>query len=290
MKLINGIAIPLVAIIVAACSSTSTLENRTEQLRAEFDTLSQQGALQEHAAIEAQQAQDELRTLEQMLDDSADESEIQQQLYLVERQLEVVRETMQMQQADAVIDNAETERKDVIISQTEQKLQQAEQRADMMEVAAINAEEMLAEMQGQVELLQEEVEDLSAEETDRGMVLTLGDILFETDEADLKNSSSNGIAKVAEFLNNYPERQILIEGHTDSTGSAEYNQELSVARAESVKDALVSYGVDHGRIDTDGFGQERPVATNDSDFGRTQNRRVEIVILDDQQGQASVNP
>lgn len=288
MKLFHGITIPLVALLVAACSSTSTLDNRTEQLRAEFDMLSEQGALQEHAAIEGQKARDELERLEEMVDDNADESEIQQQLYMVERQIDVVRETMQMQQADAVIDSADSDRKDVIISQREEELREAESRADMMEVAASNAEQMLAEMQGQVEVLQEEVEDLSATETDRGMVLTLGDILFEVNESDLKNSSTSGINKVAEFLNNYPEREILIEGHTDSTGSAEYNQELSVARAESVKDALVSYGVDSDRIDTDGFGQDRPVADNDTDFGRTQNRRVEIVILDDQEDQASL--
>ncbi len=286
MKLIfKGITLPLCALALVACTATSTLENRTDQLRAEFDLLARQD-VQEHAAIEAQKARDALQKLEQMVDENADDREIQQQLYLTERQIDVVRETMQMQQADALIENAESIRKDVIIGQTEQQLREAESRADMMEVAAVNAEQMLAEMQGQVEMLQEEVEELSAQETDRGMVLTLGDILFETDEADLKSSSGTGITKVAEFLNNYPERQILIEGHTDSTGRAEYNQELSLARAESVKDALVSYGVDSSRIETDGFGQDRPVASNDSDFGRTQNRRVEIVILDGPEPQA----
>lgn len=287
MKIIKGILIPMCAMALAACTSTSTMENRTEQLRAEFDMLSSHG-VQGHAAIEAQKAQEELQTLEQMVDENADDSDIQQQLYLTERQIDVVRETMEMQRADTVIDDAETVRKDLIIGQTEQQLRDAESRADMMEVAAVNAEQMLAEMQGQVEMLQEEVEELSATETDRGMVLTLGDILFETDEADLKNSSSTGITKVAEFLNNYPERKIVIEGHTDSTGSADYNQELSLSRAESVKDALVSYGVDSSRIETDGFGQDRPVASNDTDFGRTQNRRVEIVILDGPERQAGL--
>jgi OOP family OmpA-OmpF porin len=131
------------------------------------------------------------------------------------------------------------------------------------------------------EQLEKELEELRAQKTERGSVLTLGDILFETDKAELLPGAMRTIDKLAEFLRNHPERNIIIEGHTDNTGSATYNLGLSQRRADGVRGVLLERGINSERIVTKGYGQEFPVATNSTSAGRQQNRRVEIIILDE---------
>jgi len=137
----------------------------------------------------------------------------------------------------------------------------------------------------EMEVLNEELEDelagLPARQTDRGLVVTLGEhILFDVDRADIKAGGAQDLARVADFLRNNPARNLVIEGHTDSTASDAYNLALSQRRANAVEDFLISQGVDPLRISSRGYGEQLPVATNDSAAGRQQNRRVELVILD----------
>ncbi|MGH6920705.1 MAG: OmpA family protein, partial [Geminicoccaceae bacterium] len=106
------------------------------------------------------------------------------------------------------------------------------------------------------------------------------DILFDTDRADIKAGGAQELTRIADFLRNNPDRNLLIEGHTDSTASDTYNLALSQRRANAVEDFLISQGVDPLRIGSRGYGEQLPVATNDSAAGRQQNRRVELVILD----------
>jgi outer membrane protein OmpA-like peptidoglycan-associated protein len=126
--------------------------------------------------------------------------------------------------------------------------------------------------------LQRQIDELQAEVTERGLVLTLGDVLFTTGSAELQSGASDRLNKLINFLNEYPERLVLIEGHTDSMGTSEYNQGLSQRRSESVKYYLTQQGIATQRLSTSGMGEDQPIATNDSAAGRLQNRRVEIII------------
>lgn len=108
-------------------------------------------------------------------------------------------------------------------------------------------------------------------------------ILFQTGKADLSESSKDALIKFAKTLNDYPDTDVMIYGHTDNTGSDAINQPLSENRAAAVKDFLVSKGVDTKRITTQGLGSKSPVASNDTDEGRQQNRRVEIAITANEQ-------
>lgn len=134
-------------------------------------------------------------------------------------------------------------------------------------------------LKSQVAELKSELSNLQTRETERGVVVTVGDVLFEVDKADLKAGAIRNLGKLVDFLQGYPEREIRIEGHTDSTGAAEYNLGLSQRRAESVRELLVSRGIQAGRITTEGLGEDYPVASNDTGAGRQQNRRVEIILL-----------
>lgn len=130
----------------------------------------------------------------------------------------------------------------------------------------------------EAEALRRQIAELNAKQTERGLIVTLGDVLFETGKSDLKSSASANLSKLAGFLNQQPERALVIEGHTDSVGSDSYNQELSQRRADSVKAFLISAGVAPNRVTAVGKGESLPVASNDSSSGRQMNRRVEIVI------------
>jgi outer membrane protein OmpA-like peptidoglycan-associated protein len=126
--------------------------------------------------------------------------------------------------------------------------------------------------------LQAEVQDLKAKQTDRGLVLTLGDVLFDTGRATLNPGAAMKLDRLAQFLTEHPDRRVLIEGFTDSVGSDSYNQDLSERRAYAVKGALLARGIDSSRITTEGYGKAYPVASNNDSGGRQLNRRVEVVI------------
>jgi outer membrane protein OmpA-like peptidoglycan-associated protein len=126
--------------------------------------------------------------------------------------------------------------------------------------------------------LQAEVDQLKATKTDRGLVLTLGDVLFDTGRAELNPGASVKLDQLAQFLNEHPDRRVEIDGFTDSVGSDAYNETLSQRRADAVKSALVVRGIDASRINTEGYGKAYPVASNNESGGRQLNRRVEVII------------
>ena len=126
--------------------------------------------------------------------------------------------------------------------------------------------------------LQRQITELNAQATDRGLVVTLGDVLFTTGGSDLKGGATANLSKLAAFLNKYPDRTVAIEGHADNVGNEDYNLSLSQRRADSVKTYLVGEGVGSTRLDASGKGEVSPVAGNDSATGRQQNRRVEVII------------
>jgi outer membrane protein OmpA-like peptidoglycan-associated protein len=117
---------------------------------------------------------------------------------------------------------------------------------------------------------------------DRGLVLTLGDVVFDAGKASLQPSAVTAIDRLAQLLSVYPERSVRIEGHTDSAGDAAKNQLLSQRRAAAVRDALLARGVDAARVQAVGYGATRPIADNRTESGRQKNRRIEIVLSDEQ--------
>jgi outer membrane protein OmpA-like peptidoglycan-associated protein len=129
--------------------------------------------------------------------------------------------------------------------------------------------------------LQAEVNQLKATPTPRGLVLTLGDVLFDTGKAELNPGAGRKLDQLAQFLNEHKDRRVQIDGFTDSVGTDAYNEDLSRRRAGAVKSALLLRGVDSPRIGTEGYGKAYPVATNSDSGGRQLNRRVEVVIGED---------
>ena len=123
-----------------------------------------------------------------------------------------------------------------------------------------------------------QLKDLDAKMTSRGMVATVGDVLFESGQARLLADGSRNMVKLADFFKRNPERTASIEGFTDSVGSALENLDLSGRRANAVMAALIELGVPANRMNAVAFGEEMPTASNSTPTGRQLNRRVEIVF------------
>jgi len=169
-----------------------------------------------------------------------------------------------------------------------QKAARAQAEAEQARAAAAAEAERAARAKADAEQakadadkLTRELSDLKAKQTERGMVLTLGEVLFALGKSDLTAKAVQSVDKLAEFLLKYTNRNVLIEGHTDSTGSDQLNMTLSQNRADAVKAALTAKGVPEGRITTKGYGKKYPMASNDTPSGRSQNRRVEVLILNE---------
>ena len=129
--------------------------------------------------------------------------------------------------------------------------------------------------------MRRQLENLQLRQTESGVVVTLGDVLFETGQTELRDDALESLVEVVDLLQSEPDKFIRIEGHTDSTGNPETNLRISQQRADAVLEALVQLGVDPMRITAIGMGQDFPIATNESDEGRAQNRRVDVILLDD---------
>lgn len=173
--------------------------------------------------------------------------------------------------------SAESAEKERANREAARKAQEAEQARMQAEARAREAERAKAE----VDELLNQLSDLKAKQTERGIVLTMGDVLFAFDKATLSPEAFRNVDKLVDFLQKHPNRSVLIEGHTDSVGSDEYNLNLSEKRADAVKNALVSKGVGEERITPKGYGKKYPVASNNTSEGRQLNRRVEVVVLNE---------
>lgn len=151
------------------------------------------------------------------------------------------------------------------------KAQDASNATDAAQAATASANQAAAELQRQIA-------ELNARETDRGLVVTLGDVLFSTGKSDLRGAAAGHLDKLAAFLARYGDRTVTVEGHTDSVGSDAANLSLSQRRADAVKGYLVAHGIANGRLTAAGMGEGSPVSDNATATGRQQNRRVEVVI------------
>jgi len=134
-------------------------------------------------------------------------------------------------------------------------------------------------MDKQAEELRKDLEGATVERVGEGILITFeSGLLFKTDSYDLAQATKINLSELAGTLTKYDDTDVLIEGHTDDTGTDEHNQNLSQKRADAVQDYLVLQGVGRSRLTIRGYGEDQPVASNDTSTGRSSNRRVEVAI------------
>lgn len=257
--------------LLAGCASTPERPTGLTQAESRLTTLEQDQAATRFAGDDLRAAQTALQRAEAAFEDGADTDTVAHYVTVAEQRLDIAETRRDLGLIRGAIDEAGRARNDMLLAAREQEAEQARMQARA-------ARQELLQAKADAEALAEQIAELEMQQSERGLVLTLGDILFDFDSADLKAGGERTVEKLAEFLNEHADRRVLVEGFTDSVGSDSYNRQLSKRRAESVVNALVDAGVESVRLAARGYGEEYPVASNESEAGRQQNRRVEVVI------------
>ena len=242
-----------------------------EQARTAYAQAEHTPAVVTNAPVPLREAQQALQRAEREWTDHHDTEVVQHLAALATQRVAIAQAAAEKQVADTQIQQATAERDQVLLASRTRDAQQAHQQA---QVATSQAQAATS----QVQQLQHDLAALKAQQTERGLVLTLGDVLFETGKAELRPGVLQHLYPLVTFLQKYPEHRVVIEGHTDSVGSETYNLDLSQRRADAVQDFLLHNGVNPAQLTTRGYGKASPVASNATAEGRQQNRRVELII------------
>lgn len=240
------------------------------------------------AELEMKQASDTLKKADDAYAKDDDDESVTHLAYIANQQVAIAQVTAKRKTAEKAVNSAEAKRNEVRLDartaeadaakrQAAASQQTVDRQATELVIAGINSERDEA-LIAQQEIL---INQLNAKKTARGLVITLGDVLFRTNKAQLQSGGMRNVDKIGDFLKEYPDYKVLVEGYTDSRGSDELNQELSDRRAYAVRTALVDAGVNSDRVRTRGYGEEYPVANNDTASSRQLNRRVEIIMSDE---------
>ncbi len=252
-----------VAMTFAGCASTPTTNPALENARTAVRAAEADPNVGKYAALDLQAAKNELQEAESAAM-KHDEADIVQPAYLAAQTARLAQIKASAKADDARVAAGQTERDRIQLNARTAEVGSAKLARDQATQKA--------------SALQSEVDALNAKPTDRGLVLTLGDVLFDTGKAGLNPGASRNLDQLVQFLTEHEDRRVEIDGYTDSVGADSFNLDLSQRRADTVKSVLVSRGIDSSRIVSRGYGKEFEVASNSEAGGRQLNRRVEIVI------------
>jgi outer membrane protein OmpA-like peptidoglycan-associated protein len=310
MKPNHTFALSILALAAfAGCSSIPAENSRLEAARSDYRTAQSTPAARDLAPIELKAAGDALATADAAWMHHDSSAAVDHLAYLAQTRVAIAQEAGRQKAAEKSITEAKTTRdqmrlaartyeadsarRDANASQLQSAASQQQAAASQQQAAEAQRQALASQRLATVSQLQAgdaqerarqlelQIKELNAKKTERGLVVTIGDVLFDTNQSQLKPGGLRSVDKLVGFLKQYPQRQALIEGFTDSTGSDATNQALSTRRADAVRAALVHQGVSGDRLRTQGYGEAFPVAGNDDADGRRSNRRVEVILSDD---------
>jgi outer membrane protein OmpA-like peptidoglycan-associated protein len=304
MRTLKTLTALAAAALLAACASAPTVTPQLQQARAAVRGAESDPAVLKYAPLELKKASDSLKRADELAAKRESPADIDSTAYVAATQARTAVALARAQTDEEAIKSAEADRERARADANADRARRAQAQAANAQNQAATAQAQAAnanadanaarqqaaaasmtaaQAQAQAEALQRELADLQAKQTDRGMLVTLGDVLFETGRAEIRPAAQESIGKLANYLNQHADRRVLIEGFTDSTGSDATNMTLSQRRSQAVADALRARGVDPSRVATRGYGEQYPVASNASTSDRAMNRRVEVYISNDNQ-------
>ncbi|QDQ25375.1 OmpA family protein [Chitinimonas arctica] len=276
-----------IAAMLAACGSVPTTTSLLDQTRLEFQAAQNNPQVATYAQQEIKLAGDAMAQANTAASQDDSKEKIDKLAYIAKQKIALSQEVAKRKGAEAEVASSGKARDAMRLEQRTIEADQAKLNAEQAKLVTQAAQTDTAEAQRQMQeaqarnaQLEAQLADLAAKKTERGMVITLGDVLFGTDMARLNPDGMRTAQKLADVLQQNPQRNVLVEGFTDSTGSGPHNQELSERRAGAVQSALQELGVARSRVSTRGYGETHPVADNDTAQSRQLNRRVEIVLSD----------
>ena len=283
---LSVLAAAIATVLLAACAAAPVKPAGAEDARAKLIELQTDPNLANLAPSAMADAEAAVRTAEIP---QRDRALADYRVYIADRKVGIAK-------AEAQTRFAENQRATITAQQTSARLDARTREADRAQVEASAATAAAANSAAQAESatnradaqaaasaqqsaeMQQQIDALKAKATDRGLVLTLGDVLFTSGRAELKTGATGHLDQLVAFLNRYPDRTVMIEGYTDNVGTADYNQGLSERRAQAVRSYLTNQGIAQARLSATGKGEADPVTGNDTAAGRQRNRRVEVVI------------
>jgi len=273
-----------IALAMAGCASTPQPNEALESARSVVQAAEADPNAAQYAAVDLQTAKSDLAVADAAYQ-RRDEPSIAQPAYMAAQNARLAQIRGAAKADDARVAAGQAERDSIVLASRTNQIDSANRAKDAANRAASDAnhatdDAKVARDQAteNAARLQAEVDALKAKPTDRGLVLTLGDVLFETGSSTLSSGAGRNMDRLVQFLAEHPERMVQIDGFTDSVGTDSYNQDLSQHRADAVRYQLVSRGISSTRIGTQGYGKAYPVASNSESSGRQLNRRVEVVI------------
>jgi outer membrane protein OmpA-like peptidoglycan-associated protein len=280
-KIFTGMGL---ALALGACASMPQPNAALETARAAVQTAEADPNVNKYAPLDLDRARQDLSIAENASLHHKD-AEIDQPAYLATQNARLAQARGAAKADDARVASGQIERDQIMLAARTREAENAKAAAANSQVVAAvalnqrdQANQDAARANEETARVQAELDALKATPTPRGLVLTLGDVLFDTGRAELKSGAGRKLDQLAQFLVEHPDRRVQIDGFTDSVGTDSYNEDLSQRRADAVKAALINRGVEPSRIGTEGYGKAYPVATNNDSGGRQLNRRVEVVI------------
>lgn len=272
---------------IAALQARARTEAEKRAAEAEARALAERRAAEERLAAQEAAAREREQARADLEARLATERAVAEREAAARSQAERDRATAELEKTRAEL---EASRKAAEEAQraAEAERQKLEEQRKAQEAHAAEIARLQAEQQKTQEELRNTLSQLATVRQEaRGLIVTLpGSIYFDVNKSDVKPAMRTRLSEIAKALSTVPNQRVLVEGHTDSDGSGEYNLQLSRLRADSVRSVLVAGGVSPDRIESQGYGETRPVATNATSAGKAQNRRVEIVI----EGSAAAAP
>lgn len=313
---LKKLAIPVMTVAIAACAGVPERNDRLESARTTVNAVSADATIAKNAPAELDRAAKTLAQADAAWTARHDSIETDHLAYLASQRAETARQVGLMRTNEQRIEQSQVERDRVRLdartveaqratvqaqtAQTEANRARANADAskasadaaraqtdvarrdteEAQRIAAVSQASAQSERE-RAQRIEQQLSELAAKQTPRGMVVTLQDVVFEVGRAELQPGALRAVERMAAVLVDNPARRVMIEGFTDSTGSSDSNIALSERRADAVRLALLSRGVANDRVNVRGLGPSYPVATNATPEGRQLNRRVELIFSDD---------
>jgi outer membrane protein OmpA-like peptidoglycan-associated protein len=299
MKNRSTMSLLAAAVLATACATAPMTTPTLDQARADFVAANNNPQVSQYAPLEFKQASDALDQANAAAARREAVGDVDRLAYVAKQRIATAVEVARAKAAEADIAAAARERDQVRLAARTAEADRAKREAEAAQAAAAQAQAQAQNAQAQAQnaqaqaaavqqqnallaqraaVLEALLVELQAVKTERGYIVTIGDVLFATNQATLTPNGMSTLRKLADVMSQNPNRTVLVEGFTDSTGSSSYNQELSQRRAEAVASALSGMGVPRDRIAMKAYGEAFPVAPNDTASNRQLNRRVEIVL------------
>lgn len=286
-KMLFKPALLALVIALAACSSAPTTTSLLDQTRGDYMAAQNNPAVAQYAQVEFRQASAALDRANEAAARKDDAAQVDKLAYIAKQRIAVAQEVAKQKSAEQSVADSGRQRDQIRLeartAEADQAKRSAEQSKADADAARMQADSQLnatRDAQAKADALAAQLADLQAKQTERGIVITFGDVLFNTDQAVLTEGGQRTVRKLADVLMQNPDRNVMVEGFTDSTGTSAHNLELSQRRAEAVRSTLMGMGVEGTRVATRGYGEAYPIAGNDTAGNRQLNRRVEIVLSD----------